>query len=107
AWKDIQNGALDKLENIDITKPGITPNKPEWAGVAKNAIGVILETADPAKFSAIVKDAIGKEPAIPERLQKVMACPTARFRWKTTTRSSRIGSAPTSDKKRLPDQVGQ
>lgn len=75
AWKDIQNGALDKLENIDITKPGITPNKPEWADKAKDAIGVILETADPAKFSAIVKDAIGKEPAIPERLQKVMVLP--------------------------------
>ncbi len=75
AWKDIQNGALDKLEGIDITKPGITPNKPDWADKAKNAVGVILETADPAKFSAIVKEATGKEPAIPERLQKVMALP--------------------------------
>ena len=75
AWEDIKAGALDKLDNIDITKPGITPNKPEWADKAKEAIGVILETADPAKFSAIVKDAIGKEPAIPERLQKVMALP--------------------------------
>ena len=75
AWEDIKAGALDKLENIDITKPGITPNKPAWADKAKEAVGVILETADPAKFSAIVKDAIGKEPAIPERLQKVMALP--------------------------------
>ncbi len=75
AWKDIKNGALDALEGIDITKPGITPNRPEWAGSAKNAAGVILETADPAKFSAIVKDATGSEPPIPERLQKLMALP--------------------------------
>ena len=75
AWKDIQNGALEKLDGIDITKPGVTPNKPDWADKAKDAVGVILETADPAKFSAIVKEATGKEPAIPERLQKVMALP--------------------------------
>ena len=75
AWEDIKNGALDKLEGIDITKPGITPNRPDWADCAKSAVGIVLETADPAKFSAIVKDAIGKEPAIPERLQKVMALP--------------------------------
>ncbi|MCR5046673.1 MAG: threonine synthase [Treponema sp.] len=75
AWTDIKNGALDNLDGIDITKPGITPNKPEWASCAKDAVGVVLETADPAKFSAIVKEATGKEPAIPERLQKVMALP--------------------------------
>lgn len=75
AWKDIKNGALDKLEGIDITKPGITPNRPDWADCAKGAVGIVLETADPAKFSAIVKDATGAEPPIPERLQKVMALP--------------------------------
>lgn len=75
AWTDIKNGALDNLDGIDITKPGITPNKPEWTSCAKDAVGVVLETADPAKFSAIVKEATGKEPAIPERLQKVMALP--------------------------------
>ena len=75
AWEDIKNGALERLEGIDITKPGITPNKPDWADCAKSAVGIILETADPAKFSAIVKDAIGKDPTIPERLQKVMALP--------------------------------
>lgn len=75
AWEDIKNGALERLEGIDITKPGITPNKPDWADCAKSAVGIILETADPAKFNAIVKDAIGKDPAIPERLQKVMALP--------------------------------
>ena len=75
AWKDIKNGALDNLEGIDITKPGITPNRPDWADKAKGAVGVILETADPAKFSAIVKDATGAEPPIPERLQKLMTLP--------------------------------
>lgn len=75
AWEDIKNGALDNLEGIDITKPGVTPNRPDWADKAKGAVGIVLETADPAKFSAIVKDATGAEPAIPERLQKVMALP--------------------------------
>lgn len=75
AWEDIKNGALDNLEGIDITKPGITPNRPDWADKAKGAVGIVLETADPAKFSAIVKDATGAEPPIPERLQKVMALP--------------------------------
>ena len=75
AWKDIKNGALDNFAGADITKPGVTPNKPDWADKAKGAVGIILETADPAKFSAIVKDATGAEPPIPERLQKVMALP--------------------------------
>lgn len=75
AWEDIKNGALDNLEGIDITKPGVTPNRPDWADKAKGAVGVILETADPAKFSAIVKDATGAEPPIPERLQKLMTLP--------------------------------
>lgn len=75
AWEDIKNGALDNLEGIDITKPGITPNRPDWADKAKGAVGVILETADPAKFSAIVKDATGAEPPIPERLQKLLTLP--------------------------------
>lgn len=75
AWEDIKNGALDNLEGIDITKPGITPNRPDWADKAKGAVGVILETADPAKFSAIVKNATGAEPPIPERLQKLMTLP--------------------------------
>ncbi len=75
AWEDIKNGALDNLEGIDITKPGVTPNRPDWADKAKGAVGVILETADPAKFSAIVKNATGAEPPIPERLQKLMTLP--------------------------------
>ena len=33
------------------------------------------KTADPAKFGATVKEAIGREPVIPERLQKIMQLP--------------------------------
>ena len=80
AWDDIRGGAMDALVNgqkNDFTKPGLTPNAPEWANeiVQKNAVGIILETAHPAKFGSIVKDSIGREPAIPQRLQDVMALP--------------------------------
>ena len=38
-------------------------------------MGIILETASPAKFGSIVKDAIGKEPPMPSRLEAVMRLP--------------------------------
>jgi threonine synthase len=78
AWSDIKNGAMAELQNGtkgDWTKPGLTPNLPEWADDVtkkKNAIGVILETAHPAKFGSIVAQATGKNPSIPDRLEKVM-----------------------------------
>lgn len=77
AWDDIRNGKLEEIMNgakFDYTKPGLTTNVPSWAKevVNKNAVGIILETADPAKFGATVKQAIGRDPVIPERLQKVM-----------------------------------
>lgn len=80
AWNDIRTGMLESLMNgqkFDYTKPGLTPNIPSWAQdvVDKNAVGIILETADPAKFGSIVKDAIGRDPIIPERLQKIMKLP--------------------------------
>lgn len=75
AWSEIKGGALGKLDGIDITRPGITPNRPEWADSVKNSVGIVLETADPAKFSAIVKDATGSEPPVPDRLQKLMSLP--------------------------------
>ncbi|MCR5612305.1 threonine synthase [Treponema sp.] len=80
AWDDIRNGQMEKLMGGlkgDYTKPGLTANVPEWAQsvVDKKAVGIILETADPAKFGATVKQAIGKDPVIPERLQKVMKLP--------------------------------
>lgn len=78
AWSDIKNGQMAKLqkgESLDYTKPGLTPNIPQWADCVtkkKNALGIILETAHPAKFGAIVAKATGTSPIIPERLEKVM-----------------------------------
>lgn len=80
AWFDIKNGALESLKNgnrTDYTKPGLTPNIPLWTDkvINKKAVGVILETASPAKFGSIVQNAIGKEPAMPSRLEEVMRLP--------------------------------
>lgn len=80
AWDDIRSGALASLINgqkNDIAKPGLTPNIPEWSEeiLHKNAVGIILETAHPAKFGSIVKDSIGREPAVPQRLQDVLSLP--------------------------------
>jgi len=78
AWSDIKNGSLASLQSGikgDWKKPGLTPNIPEWADDVtknKNAIGVILETAHPAKFGSIVAEATGKTPSIPDRLEQVM-----------------------------------
>lgn len=77
AWDKIRSGAMEDLINGNknqYDKPGLTPNVPDWADsvVNKKAVGVILETASPAKFGSIVKDAIGKEPAMPDRLEEVM-----------------------------------
>lgn len=80
AWSDIKNGGFETLKNgikNDISKPGLTPNLPEWADevVNKNAVGIILETAHPAKFGSIVANATGREPAVPESLQAVLDLP--------------------------------
>lgn len=80
AWDDIKNGGMESLINghkPDYTKPGLTANIPEWAGKvpSKESIGVILETASPAKFGQTVVDAIGREPPIPQRLEEVMRLP--------------------------------
>lgn len=80
AWDTILNGGMQDLVNGkkgDYTKPGLTANVPEWADqiINKNAVGIILETAHPAKFGSTVKDAIGREPSIPESLQAVMNLP--------------------------------
>ena len=77
AWDDIRSGALQSLKDGkkgDYTKPGLTPNLPVWADsvLNKQAVGIILETAHPAKFGATVTQAIGREPIIPERLEKVL-----------------------------------
>ena len=38
-------------------------------------MGIILETAHPAKFGEIVYKAIAREPSIPDRLQQIMKLP--------------------------------
>ena len=80
AWNDIRGGEMEKLvkgEKGDYTKPGLTANIPAWADkvISKEAAAIILETAHPAKFGATVVNAIGREPNMPERLEKVMALP--------------------------------
>lgn len=80
AWNDIRGGEMEKLvkgEKGDYTKPGLTANIPAWADkvINKKAAAIILETAHPAKFGATVVNAIGREPNMPERLEKVMALP--------------------------------
>jgi threonine synthase len=77
AWDDIRSGSMEKLISGfkgDYNNPGLTPNIPDWAPdiVAKKSVGIILETADPAKFGTVVSNAIGREPPVPERLIEVM-----------------------------------
>lgn len=77
AWSDIRKGGMEALKNgtkNDFTKPGLTPNLPSWADkvINKEAVGIILETAHPAKFGATVQKATGASPIIPDRLEKVM-----------------------------------
>ena len=80
AWNDIRSGALATLAQGckgDYTKPGLTANLPDWADAVINgkAVGIVLETADPAKFGATVSKAIGREPPMPSRLEAVMYLP--------------------------------
>lgn len=80
AWSDIRNGKMADLKNGikgDITKPGLTPNLPSWADkvINKEAVGILLETAHPAKFGETVKAATGRDPSMPERLEQVMKLP--------------------------------
>ena len=80
AWDSIRSGEMEALINgnkNDYNNPGLTPNIPSWGQsvVDKKAVGVILETASPAKFGQTVFDAIGKEPPIPARLEEVMRLP--------------------------------
>ena len=77
AWDDLRNGAMQKLMGGlqgNPALPGLTPNLPSWADKVadKQAVGIVLETAHPAKFGATVKEATGREPSIPENLAKVM-----------------------------------
>ena len=80
AWENIKNGGMEALVNgqkNDPNKPGLTPSIPDWANkvITKEAVGVILETASPAKFGKIVTDATAHEPPMPARLEEVMRLP--------------------------------
>jgi len=80
AWSDIKNGGMEALVNgtkNDPSKPGLTPNVPVWADkvTGKKALGIILETAHPAKFGSTVEEATGASPSIPDRLEKVLSLP--------------------------------
>ena len=81
AWNDIRHGGLEQIANGsskgDNTKPGVIANTPSWTQkvIDKKAVGIVLETAHPAKFGATVVQAIGREPSMPDRLEKVMSLP--------------------------------
>jgi len=83
AWDDTRSGAMASLLNGKKNPgevPGLrgtTATAPEWARdcADKKCIGMILETAHPSKFGETVKDATGRDPSIPERLQKVLGLP--------------------------------
>ena len=80
AWDDLRHSGMLNLTSgfpNDSNQPGLTPNIPFWSNeiLNKKAVGIVLETAHPAKFGDIVKQATGREPVIPDRLEKVMALP--------------------------------
>jgi threonine synthase len=83
AWNDVRSGAMAELldgKKTPAGKPGLRGSKataPEWARdcADKKCVGMILETAHPAKFGETVKAATGRDPSIPERLQKVLSLP--------------------------------
>ncbi len=77
AWDDIRCGSMESLMGGpagSYEKPGLTPNVPDWAKevVEKKTVGILLETAEPAKFGATVSAAIGREPPVPARLADVL-----------------------------------
>lgn len=83
AWDDVRSGAMKQLLHGTLPKedsPGLRTSinhPPEWARdcTDKQCVGMILETAHPAKFGDIVKQATGREPTLPDRLQKVISLP--------------------------------
>ncbi|WP_428768212.1 threonine synthase [Treponema sp. HNW] len=80
AWYNIRKGAMLKLMSgfpNSSENPGLTANIPFWAQsiLDNKAVGIVLETAHPAKFGETVKRATGREPAIPDRLEKILNLP--------------------------------
>ncbi len=77
AWQELKKGGMLKLLSgfkNDITYPNLGNNIPEWnqAIIDNQSIGIVLGTAHPAKFTEIVKDATGREPPMPSKLERVM-----------------------------------
>ena len=83
AWSGIRSGAMEAALNGEKPPEGKTglrcpPGKPPlWAEeCAKgNCLAMILETAHPAKFASIVKQAVSREPVMPDRLEKALSLP--------------------------------
>lgn len=83
AWDAARSGDLASMlagKKISEGAPGFRGNAktaPEWAKdcADKKCVGLLLETAHPAKFGETVKAAIGREPSMPERLERVMSLP--------------------------------
>lgn len=80
AWYDIRKDGMLKLMSgfpNNPENPGLTPNLPSWAQavIDNKAVGILLETAHPAKFGETVKRAIGREPPMPDRLEKILNLP--------------------------------
>jgi threonine synthase len=77
AWDDIRSGSMESLIGGlagSYETPGLTPNVPDWAQkiTEKKTVGILLETAEPAKFGATVSSAIGRDPPVPARLAEVL-----------------------------------
>lgn len=83
AWDDIRSAAMKSLldgTTVPAGKPGLcgtAATAPEWAQdcADKKCVGMILETAHPAKFGETVKKATGRDPTLPERLERVLSLP--------------------------------
>jgi len=83
AWDDIRSGAMARLLAGMATPAdqpglrGLPVSAPEWGRDCANrhCIGLILETAHPAKFGETVKSAIGRDPTLPVRLERVLQLP--------------------------------
>lgn len=83
AWDDARSGGMAALLEGKTNGPGqpglagTAATAPEWARdcADRKCVGLILETAHPAKFGETVREAIGREPSIPDRLEKVLHLP--------------------------------
>ena len=80
AWSAIRSGAMADLvsgKTPDAARPALAVSVPEWAGAAAKGqvAAIVLETAHPAKFSDTVYKACGREPSMPERLEKALSLP--------------------------------